>query len=160
MQDLDRLSDYLKRLRSNTIMELVYVQKRTADEICKDAKHFAPNETGKYKESIKVSQTKIEKDHISTMIYTDALVQAKFNGNIYNLGYLLENGTLEHAIPNAWGRGYTYGYIDRYGYRHKGTMDKDWHPGFRPFPHFIPALLFNKEKYNIAIQKAVEREFK
>lgn len=160
MKDLDHLSKKLKRIRFKTIMNIIQVQKWTANEICKDAKHFAPEGTGKYKDSIKVSQTKVEKGHISTMIYTDAIVQAKFNGNIYNLGYLLENGTLEHAIPNAWGRGYTYGYIDRYGIRHKGTMDKDWHPGFRPYPHFIPALLFNKETYNKDISKVVERELK
>ena len=160
MQDIGRLNDFLKRVRTNTIMNIIEVQQKTANEISEDAKTFAPVGTGKYKESIKVSETKVEENHISTYIYTDALVQAKFNGNIYNLGYLLENGTLEHAIPNAWGRGYTYGYIDRYGYRHKGTMDKDWHPGFKPFPHFIPALLLNKEKYNIALQKAIDKEFK
>lgn len=160
MQDIGRLNDYLKRIRTNVIMNIIEVQQKTANDICEDAKHFAPIQTGKYRESIKVGKTKVENEHISTMIYTDALVQAKFNGNIYNLGYLLENGTLEHAIPNAFGKGYTYGYVDRYGYKHKGTMDKDWHPGFRPFPHFIPALLFNKEKYNIAIQKAIDKEFK
>ena len=87
-------------------------------------------------------------------------VVAKYNGNVYNLGYLLENGTMQHAIPNAFGLGYTYGYVDINGVRHKGTMDKDWHPGFAPLPHFIPALLDNKENYNKALKRVLDKEFK
>ena len=159
MRSIKQLSKYFDKIQKNIVNDLVEVQKRTADSICRDAKNFAPG-TGEYKESIKVKETKISKTNIITEIVTDATVRAKYNGNIYNLGYLLENGTLEHAIPNAWGKGYTYGYVDRYGYRHKGTMDKDWHPGFGPLPHFIPALLLNKENYNREIQKVLDKEFK
>lgn len=159
MQDLKYLEDYFKRVEKNIIKNISEAQHTIAEDICEDAKHFAPG-NGPYKESIKVSETVLEKNNISTKIYTDLTVEAKYNGNEYNLGYLLENGTLEHAIPNAFGLGYTYGYIDRYGVKHKGTMDKDWHPGFAPIPHFIPALLFNKEKYNIEIQKVIDKELK
>lgn len=158
MKDISFLDKHIERIKNRVINDLVEIQKETAEKICRDAKNFAPGDV--YKDSIKVNETEIKEDNISTSITTDILVQAKYNGNIYNLGYLLENGTLEHAIPNAFGLGYTYGYIDRYGYRHKGTMDKDWHPGFRPLPHFIPALLFNKEEYNTKIKKVLDKEFK
>ena len=159
MRNINDLSNEIERIRKNIIKDLIKVQKETAKSICEDAKTFAPGK-GPYKESIKVSETEIKNNKITTKITTDLTVEAKSNGNFYNLGYLLENGTMQHAIPNAFGLGYTYGYVDRYGTRHKGTLDKDWHPGFAPLPHFIPALLLNKEKYNIAIQNAVDNEFK
>ena len=143
MEDLSKLSKLLEKAKRNAIMNLIEAQHKIAEDICKDAKHFAPGE-GSYKESIQVSNTTLDRNIISTDIYTDVVVKAKSNGNEYNLGYLLENGTLEHAIPNAFGLGNTYGHFDRYWYWHKGTMDKDWHPGFRPLPHFIPSLLLNK----------------
>ena len=160
MKELKELSNYLDKISKSSINNLVKVQKRTAESICRDAKEFAPIDTGEYRNSIKVKETEVTDSNISTEIVTDATVVAKYNGNVYNLGYLLENGTLEHAIPNAWGRGYTYGYVDSRGIRHKGTMDKDWHPGFRPFPHFIPALLFNREIYNKEIGRVLDKEFK
>lgn len=158
MRSIKQISKYLDKISDNIVNELIEVQRKTADSICRDAKNFAPG--SEYKESIKVKDTIVNRGHITTEITTDAVVTAKSNGNVYNLGYLLENGTLEHAIPNAWGKGYFYGYVDRYGYRHKGTLDKDWHPGFGPLPHFIPALLLNKESYNRAIQKVLDKEFK
>ena len=159
MKYIKDLSKDLDLISKNIIKNIVEAQKQTASDICEDTKTFAPGK-GPYKESIKVSETELKGNKITTYIYTDYVVNAKYTRKSYNLGYLLENGTLEHFIPNAFGKGYTYGYIDRYGYRHKGTMDKDWHPGFRPFPHFIPALLLNKEKYNIALAKAVDKELK
>lgn len=159
MLNIKTLDKGLERVKNNVIKEIIKVQKQTAESICKDAQHFDPG-GGPYRESIKVGETEIKDNIISTKIYTDLVVQAKYTGKEYNLGYLLENGTMQHAIPNAFGLGYTYGYIDRYGYKHKGTMDKDWHPGFAPLPHFIPALLSNKERYNQDIQKVVDKELR
>lgn len=159
MRDISEINKQLERIRRTIIAEVIEVQRKTAESICEDAKTFAPGK-GPYKDTIRVKDTEVNKGIISTEIITDLTVEAKSNGNIYNLGYLLENGTLEHAIPNAFGLGYFYGYVDRYGYRHKGTLDKDWHPGFRPLPHFIPALLLNKENYNKALSKVLDKEFK
>lgn len=159
MKDISQLSKQLDRIQKNIVKELIEVQQKTAESICEDAKTFAPGK-GPYKSTIKVKTTEVKGNIISTEVITDFTVEAKSNGNVYNLGYLLENGTMQHAIPNAFGLGYTYGYVDRYGYRHKGTLDKDWHPGFAPLPHFIPALLLNKEKYNEALGKVLDKEFK
>lgn len=158
-KNLGSLVKFIDRVQDNIVKQVVEIQRETADSICKDAKSFAPGK-GPYRDTIKVGETEINGTLISTKITTDMTVEAKSNRNIYNLGYLLENGTLEHAIPNAFGLGNFYGYVDRYGYRHKGTLDKDWHPGFRPFPHFIPALLLNKEEYNRKINKMLKKEFK
>ena len=160
MKSLEQINKYLDNVEKRVVNELVKVQRKSAEDICENAKEFAPVGKGIYRDSIKVSETKIKDNKIKTKIYSDLTLTAKFNGNQYNLGYLLENGTYEHAIPNAFGFGYTYGYVDRYGIRHKGTMDKDWHPGFRPFPHYIPALLLNKERYNNNIKKVLDKEFK
>ena len=159
MQEISQLSGQFERIRRSIIADIVGVQRKTAESICEDAKTFAPGK-GPYKETIKVKDTAVVDGVVSTEIITDFVVKAKSNGNEYNLGYLLENGTLEHAIPNAFGLGSFYGYIDRYGYRHKGTLDKDWHPGFGPLPHFIPALLFHKEDYNKALKRVLDKEFK
>ena len=159
MKDLNYLSVEIDKISKNIIKDLVEAQRETAESICEDAKTFAPGK-GPYRSTIRVKDTKVGRNTISTEITTDFVVEAKFNGNVYNLGYLLENGTLQHAIPNAFGRGYTYGYIDKYGIRHKGTMDKDWHPGFAPFPHFIPALISNEEYYISRIKNALDKEFK
>ena len=75
-------------------------------------------------------------------------------GKVYNLGYLLENGTFEHAIPNAFGRGFTYGYTDTMGRYHKGTLDKDWHPGTIAQPHYALALEKNRKLYKDNIKVA------
>lgn len=159
MKDIVQLKNQIDRIKKNIINELIEVQRETAESICEDAKTFAPGK-GPYKSTIKVKETEVNKNIISTEIITDFTVSAKSNGNIYNLGYLLENGTMQHAIPNAFGLGYFYGYIDANGVRHKGTLDKDWHPGFAPLPHFIPALLKYKESYNKALGKVLDKEFK
>ena len=159
MKDISQLSKQLDHIKKNIVNELIEVQRQTAESICEDAKTFAPGK-GPYKDTIRVKETEVSKGIITTEIITDFTVEAKSNGNVYNLGYLLENGTMQHAIPNAFGLGYFYGYVDRYGYRHKGTLDKDWHPGFAPLPHFIPALLLNKENYNKALKNVLDKEFK
>lgn len=159
MRDIIQLGNQIDRIRKNIVNELIEVQRETADSICEDAKTFAPGK-GPYKDTIRVKDTEVKGNIISTEIITDFNVVAKYNGNVYNLGYLLENGTMQHAIPNAFGLGYTYGYVDINGVRHKGTMDKDWHPGFAPLPHFIPALLNNKENYNKALKRVLDKEFK
>lgn len=153
MRDISNLEKDVTHLFGKITDRLVEIQKEAAINIMNDAKMMAPG-TGEYSESIKVSETKVTENSIETEIYTDAVVSTK-DGTKYNLGYLLENGTLQHAIPNAFGLGYTYGYTDKYGKWHKGTMDEDWHPGFDPIPHFIPALEKNKFNYKKNVIKAM-----
>lgn len=141
--------------------KLVEAQRNTAEQIQSDVKMYAPHKTGVYEESIKVEDTIIKNGKMTTFIGSDLLTSvAKWTGNQFNLGFLLEHGTGEHAIPNAFGFGYYYGYTDANGVFHKGTLDKDWHPGFAPFPHYFPALEDNKDYYKEQIKKAIKEAFK
>ena len=116
----------------------------------------APVKTGDYIASINIDETKKEGNVISTFIGSDMSVgPTKWTGGkIYNLGYLLENGTFQHAIPNAFGKGFYYGYTDAMGRYHKGTLDKDWHPGTIAQPHYELALIKNKKLYKDNIKIA------
>ena len=77
-------------------------------------------------------------------------------GTEYNLGYLLENGTLEHAIPNAFNWGVIYGFKSE---KYKRTLQPDWHPGFKEIPHYYPALNLNKALYDKKIDEVMRRFF-
>lgn len=157
MENLESLSKQLNLVSKKIVDDLIKAQRDTAESICNDAKSLAPSDTGKYANTIHVTDTVVSGSRITTKIVTNKTVVAKSNGNEYNLGYLLENGTLEHAIPNAFNWGVIYGFdSDMY----KRTLQKDWHPGFAEMPHFIPALNQNKSLYDENISRALDKEFK
>ena len=155
MRNIANLSVDISNYGDRVIDKLIEAQSNTGYVVQQDAKFFAPINTGEYKQSIKLGKTKYDGATITTDVYTDATVETKA-GIVYNLGYLLENGTLQHAIPNAWGKGYTFGYTDDKGVYHKGTMDPDWHPGTPEQPHMIPALQRNVRLYKANIRKAMK----
>lgn len=156
MKNATELNAYLRGIQNKVINDMVKVQQETAKQVCNDAKELAPG-NGKYSNSIKVNPTEIKDNEISTSITTDVTVTAKSNGNTYNLGFLLENGTLHHAIPNAFNWGVIYGFDSE---MYKRTLDPNWHPGFAELPHFLPALDNNKGTYSENISKALDKEFK
>lgn len=156
MEDIKKLNVYLGRISKKIVNDLAKAQRETAKTICKDAQSLAPG-NGKYAQSIKVGDTISDGKKISTKVTTDVNVTAKSNGNVYNLGFLLETGTEMHAIPNAFGWGDIFGYDSP---QYKRTLQKNWHPGFNSMPHFIPALNKNKDVYWQNIEKALDKEFK
>lgn len=156
MEDLKGLALHLKKIDKKILNDLAKAQRETAESICKDAQSLAPG-NGEYKNSIKVTNTEMDGKKITTKIVTDVTVTAKSNGNVYNLGALLENGTMPHAIPNAFGWGDLFGYDS---YMYKRTLDPNWHPGFVSMPHFIPALNKNKLVYLQNIVDAMNKELK
>ena len=155
MKDIASLSVDITKFGDKIIDKLIKAQSNAGYVVQQDAKFFAPANTGEYAESIKLGETTYDGATIKTEIYTDATVQTKA-GVVYNLGYLLEHGTLQHAIPNAWGKGYTFGYTDDKGIYHKGTMDPDWHPGTPEQPHFTFALQRNVGLYKSNMRKAIK----
>ncbi len=155
MKSIDRLSVDLLAFGNKVIDNVVKAQSDTAYVIQQDAKYLAPENTGAYKESIELGETQVNNGVITTSVYTDATVTT-LSGTSYNLGKILEYGTAPHAIPNAWGKGYTFGYVGKDGEYHKGTMDPDWHPGSISRPHFLPALRKNEALYYDNIRKAVK----
>ena len=156
MRNIKDIDKYLEKIEKQTIQKLAKVQNEVAQDVRDDVKHFAPG-TGEYANTIKVSETEVTGNKIETYVYTDYNVTAKSNGITYNLGYLLENGTLEHAIPNAFNWGVIYGYeSDMY----KRTLQPDWHPGFGEIPHFELGLNQNKTNYEERIGKVLDEVFK
>lgn len=155
MKDISQLAKDLDKFKARLSKELIQAQKNTAIKIQNDARNLAPG-TGKYASSIHVTPTKSSSKQISTKIVSNLTVTAKSNGNTYNLGFLLENGTGMHAIPNAFGWGDIFGYDSA---MYKRTLQPDWHPGFEAIPHFKPALNKNKRLYKEEIAKAIERAF-
>lgn len=156
MKNATELNAYFNNIEKTIVKKLITAQREVAEEICQDAQNYAPG-NGEYSNSIKVRETKVEGDEIITSITTDVTVTAKSNGNVYNLGFLLEHGTSHHAIPNAFDWGRIFGYdSDMY----KRTLDPHWHPGFDAMPHFSLALIDNKDEYSIRISKVLDEEFK
>lgn len=157
MKTFDDLLKDLNSYKKNVEKELTNALNETAEQVEEDVKDYAPYNSGDYVESIKKDEVEKTRNGLSVYIYTDKTVTALYTKKTYVLGQLLEYGTGEHFIPNAFGRGYTHGYMGSDGKWHKGTMDKDWHPGFVAIEHWHPALDKNKELFNRKISEALER---
>lgn len=155
MKSLDSLTLYIGRIEKEIIPDLIKAQRETAESICQDAKDLAPKDTGRYAESIHVTDTQVLGNNILTSIVTDATVTAKSNGNEYNLGKLLEEGTDPHLIRPV-DANVLHFQIDGEDIFAKLVH----HPGFEPLPHFVPALWLNEDVYQENIAKVLDKEFK
>lgn len=155
MKDISFLSKDFEKAMVKLKKEIVVAQKNTAEKILQDTKQLAPG-NGMYRETIHITPVKKDNQNLEIGIVSNLTVTAKSNGNTYNLGFLLENGTGMHAIPNAFGWGDIFGYDSA---MYKRTLRPDWHPGFEAIPHFTPALNKNKKLYKEEIAKAIERAF-
>ena len=133
--DLEKFS---KRLESN----LKNAQRNTAERIWEHLVENSNMKTGTYIASIRVEDTKQEGNKISTFIGSDLQVTSKA-GDSYNLGLLLETGTMPHAIPNAFGWGEEFG------------TDPNFHPGMRAYNNYKNALNANIATYKENISKAI-----
>ena len=150
MKDISNLETDITHIFGNVTRRLIDVQKESAIDIMNDAKTLAPvGETGEYRNSIKVSDTKVTENSIETMIYTDATVNS-LEGQSYNLGYLLENGTQPHTILPKNSDVLVFNIDGETIFAKKVS-----HPGTNPQPHFIPALQKNKFKYKKNVIKAM-----
>jgi len=107
------LEKFTQRLENN----LKSAQRNTAERIWEHLVENSNMKTGTYIASIRVDDTKQEGDKISTFIGSDLQVTSKA-GDSYNLGLLLETGTMPHAIPNAFGWGENFG------------IDPNFHPRY------------------------------
>ena len=156
MKTLDDLIKRFEQWQKNIDKQLMEAQEQTAKQVWEDVITNAPFKNGDYVSSIVIDGPVKEKNEIKTFIGSDMSVgPTKWTGGkVYNLGYLLENGTYEHAIPNAFGYGFYYGFTDEKGVYHKGTLDKDWHPGTFAQPHYAMALIKNKKLYKDNIKIA------
>lgn len=162
MKTLDDLIKQFEKWQKDIDNQIMEAQENTAKQIWEDVISNCnfKNDTGQYISSIRIDGPTKEKNEIKTFIGSDMIVgPTKWTmGKSYNLGYLLEHGTFEHAIPNAFGKGFYYGFTDKKGVFHKGTLDRDWHPGSIATPHYSIALLKNKKLYKDNIKIAWRHE--
>lgn len=135
--DLDK---FTKRLENN----LKDAQRETAERIWEHLVTNANMKTGAFIASIEIDETQQNGDKISTFVGSRLQVTSKA-GDSYNLGALLETGTMSHAIPNAFGFGEWFG------------IDPNFHPGMRAYNNYRNALNDNIETYKENIGKAIRR---
>ena len=108
MKAIARLGVDLERFSEKLENNLKQAQRNTAERIWENLVENSNMRTGAYIASIQIDDTKQEGDKISTFIGSSMQVTSKA-GDSYNLGQLLETGTMPHAIPNAFGRGEDFG---------------------------------------------------
>ena len=154
MKLFEQLSKDIETFTHNITKELENAQRETAEKIWADVIDNAPFKKGGYVESIEISPTTNDNGTIKTFIGSSATVTSKA-GKSYNLGYLLEHGTLNHAIPNAFNWGVIYGFDSERYFR---TCRDDWHPGGIAIPHYKIALEKNKELYKGKIKMTFKKE--
>lgn len=162
MKSFNDLAKDLEKKANNFVNNQVEkALKKTAQNIYDDLMYLAPG-NGPYKESIKIYPIEKDNEKMSIFIGSDLMVgPTKWGpttdpylgggysnnapaGTRYNLGYLLEHGTYEHAIPNAFGLGNYWSFTDNNGTFHKGTLEESFHPGTIAQPHYSIALEKNK----------------
>lgn len=151
MKSLDDLVKKLEKWQKDIDNEVMEAQRKTAEQIWEDVIDYAPVKTGKYIDSIKIEEPIKESNTISTFIGSDLMVDAKSTNKSYNLGYLLEHGTLPHAIPNAFDWGNIFGFDSE---QYARTLRYNWHPGMYAHPHYRMSLVKNKKLYKDNIRQA------
>lgn len=150
MSDLNDLIKRFEKWEKDIDNEVMEAQRRTAQQIWEDVIGYAPVKTGEYISSITIDDTIKEKNTISTFIGSDLTVEAKSTDKKYNLGYLLEHGTLPHAIPNAFNWGVIYGFDSE---QYARTLRYNWHTGMYANPHYRLALEKNRKLYKDNIRR-------
>lgn len=165
MKNIERLNVDISNFSNKVIENLINAQKETAMQICRDVKSLAPSNTGKYAESIKVSDTELKNDVISTHIYTD--LQSEDG---YYIGRMIEYGTGIYALQPHIGHTKTF-LLSQYQFWYVPTTSVDRPIGKKIIidgkefyvakpqvakPHFIPALQKNISLYHENISKAIK----
>lgn len=165
MKMLSQLNVDIEQFGNKAIKRLVEAQKNTANSIFDDVKELAPSKTGKYADSIKVSDTDYRGDLISTDVYTDLKSE-----DGYFIGRMIENGTGIYALePHI---GHTKTFINsNYQYWYVPVKSVDRPIGKKIIidgeefyvahsqpakPHFYPALQKNISIYKNNIKNALE----
>ena len=165
MKTLNDLANMLDKWANKIDEKAEKGLEKTAQQVYQDIVELAPG-NGPYKQSIQIYPIEKQNDKMSVFIGSNMLVgPTKWgeidgsgnapSGTMYNLGYLLEHGTFEHAIPNAFGYGFYHSFTDANGKFHKGTLDKNWHPGTLAQLHYSLALEKNKKLFKDNIIKEI-----
>ena len=143
MKKIEQLGVDLQKFADNLDSKLKQAQRNTAERIWEHLSVNANMKTGAFIASIRIDDTEQDNDKIKTFIGSDLTVTSKA-GNSYNLGKLLETGTVPHAIPNAFGFGENFG------------IDPNFHSGMRAYNNYRNALNDNIVTYKEEIRKAIQ----
>lgn len=158
MKHISQLSVDLSNALQNKKKDLIEAQRNTAKKIWEDVIEDAPVRSGTYISSIKISDTVVTENKISTSIYSDLKVGGD-NPKWQNvpLACLLEWGTgIQGAITNTFNHGYPYTlnpwtYYDKYLHMYVTT------DGMVARPHFLPSLHKNESYYLEQIKEAMKK---
>jgi hypothetical protein len=121
MKSIAKLNIDLDKFTQKLETNLKQAQRNTAERIWEHLVENSNLKTGKFIASIQIDETKKEADKISTFIGSNLMVTSKA-GDSYNLGELLETGTMPHAIPNAFGFGEDFGIDPNFHPRYEGIQ--------------------------------------
>ena len=173
MKTINDLSNMLDKWANKIDERAEKGLEKTAQQVYQDIIQLAPG-NGPYKQSIEIYPIEKQNDKMSVFIGSDLMVGPTIHGpseepgnsgkgmsknapagTKYNLGYLLEHGTYEHAIPNAFGLGNYWSFTSKNGEFHKGTLESDFHPGTLAQPHYSLAIEKNKKLFRDNIIKEV-----
>lgn len=141
MKTLNDLANMFDKLANKIDERTEKGLERTAQHIYQDVVELAPVATGVYRDSIQIFPIEKNDSEMSVVIGSKLNVgPSKVNGNYYNLGKLLEHGTLPHDI-------YPYDAQSlRFEIDGQEIFAKHvWHPGTIAQPHYSLALEKNKK---------------
>ena len=148
MKSLDDLVKRFEQWQKNIDNNIMDAQRQTAQQIWEDVITYAPVKTGEYIASIDIDGPTKEENEIKTFIGSDLTVEAKSTNKSYNLGYLLEHGTMPHDIYPV-DSNYLVFEIDG-----KTIFTKHvFHPGTTAQPHYRLALEKNRKLYKDNIRR-------
>ena len=119
MKKIEHLNADLDMFSKKLLNNLKQSQRNTAERIWEHLSENANMKTGAFISSIEIGNTEQDGDKITTFIGSDLQVTSK-SGDSYNLGKLLETGTMPHAIPNAFGYGEDFGIDPNFHPRYEG----------------------------------------
>ena len=149
MNTLGDLRKFLETPISDSNIEKILT--KVATKVQSDIKSLAPEDTGAYKASIKISQVEHQDTYHSIIVYTD--LDSGWKG--VPLGCLLEWGTgVEGESTNTYDHGYPYRqtpwvyFNERYGrwiFTH-GNIAR---------PHFVPGLYNNESYFEKTIEEGI-----
>ena len=149
MKNIRSINIDLDKYSKNVINNLAKAQRNTAEDIWEYLFENANMDTGTFISSIEIEDTQITEDSIKTFIGSDLKV-VDSNGQSYNLGFLLENGTMPHTIVPVNGE---YLVFEKDG---KTIFTKlVHHPGMRAYNNYKNALNSNIRAYKANIKKAM-----
>ena len=169
MKSIARLSVDIDKATDRIIQKIIEAQRKTAELAHEDVINNFHSNTGEYVSSIKVSDTKVEKGKISTMVYTNLKSE-----DGYYIGRMIENGTGIYALEEHIGHtatffasGYKFWYVPVKSVK-RAIGEKIIINGKEFYvakaqpaqPHFKPALEKNKIVYKKNIKKAIKEALK